>query len=92
MIEVRRGVAPFFEVIEPLAADTRSPLMPRADWELLSLSGATRSVQIPYAPDVSLGQEVSVCVEGGEIVAGVVSYVEQIVREGQAVTAIKLVP
>lgn len=89
---VERGSAPHREITEPLAEGAAHVLAARADWELRALNPNTVSAQIPYNPAVMLGQEATLTLENNDQVKGVVTYLEHLIKDGQAVTRIRLVP
>ncbi|OPZ86928.1 MAG: hypothetical protein BWY76_00720 [bacterium ADurb.Bin429] len=90
--QIERGTPPFQDITEPLAEGAAHVLTARAEWEQRALNQNSVSAQIPYDPAVMLGQEVTLALENGDRAGGVVTYVEHLIRDGQAVTRVKVLP
>lgn len=88
--QIERGSAPYLEITEPLAEGAAQVLVSRADWELRALNPNSVSAQIPYNPAVRLGQEVTFVLENGDQVCGAVTYLEHLIKDGQALTRVRL--
>lgn len=89
--QIERGQAPFQEITEPLAEGAVHVLTARAEWEQRALNQNTVSAQIAYNPAVMLGQEVTLTLENGDQVSGTVTYLEYLIKDGQAVTRVRVV-
>lgn len=90
IFKVVRGEEPRKTVLEQLSAGAPHVLADRADREQESLAAKYVTAQVPINTAIALGMEVSVTLENGERITGVVMYLEHVVKEAQAVSKVKL--
>ena len=86
----RRGSAPWTDTTEQLLADAPAEVTEAyADALYADASSATATAHLPLDLSVTIGDTLT-CVIDAQVIAGAVTTVEHVVRDGQALTRVEM--
>lgn len=86
----QRGVAPWADTTEPLLADAPADVLADyADALYAEASSTSATAHLPLDLSVTIGDTLT-CVIDAQVIAGAVTTVEHVVRDGQALTRVEM--
>lgn len=86
----QRGIEPWAETTEPLLADAPADVVADyADALYAETSSATATAHLPLDLSVTIGDTLT-CVIDAQVIAGAVTTVEHVIRDGQALTRVEM--
>lgn len=86
----QRGAAPWADTTEPLLADAPADVLADyADALYAEASSASATAHLPLDLSVTIGDTLT-CVIDAQVIAGAVTTVEHVVRDGQALTRVEM--